>query len=581
MSDGTGFAASHGEPKPAPADHSKAATFTVRHIAEQPSPRDGGPMIALIGELEGLFEVADAAPNLEPSQPEIAPHEIELMLLADLDPTAYDHQRKAAAKARGVRLATLDELVEAQRTIPSPAPSGPHVPPAPTTVVSLADSTGQITEDSVALAFTRKHHDELRFDHHAGAWYRWTGAAWLKEVTKLAFSWARHTARKLARQTMKKGDIVTAGKAAFAAGVERFAQADRAFAVTSAIWDNDPWLLGTPSGTVDLQTGAMYPARPTDHITKLTSVAPAATADCPQWLAFLNQATDGDQEFVGFLKRWFGYTLTGITREHGLLFMFGSGGNGKGVCLTTVAGVMGDYAVAAPMDTFAATKNEKHPTDMAGLAGARMVMVNEVEEGQGWSEVRLKALTGGDPITARFMRRDFFTFYPAFKLTISGNYKPALKNVDEAVRRRVKMAPFLHKPPVVDKLLAEKLKAEWPGILRWMIEGCLEWQRDGLKEPEAVREATEAYFEAQDTTAKWLAERCKIYPTLEVKPGLLLADCRSWSAANGEEVPTPSQFRSAMERVRGVRYVTIKGIGWIKGIGLNASNQDEGGGGWG
>jgi len=541
-------------------------------------------MIALIGELEGLFEVADAAPNLEPSQPEIAPHEIELMLLADLDPTAYDHQRKAAAKARGVRLATLDDLVEAQRTIPSPAPLAPNPAPPPipvaNLVASLADSTGQITEDSAALAFTRKHRDELRFDHHAGAWYRWTGSAWAKESTKLAYSWARHTARKLARQTMKKQDIAKAGTAAFSAGVERFAQSDRAFAVTSAIWDNDPWLLGTPGGTVDLRTGAMYPARPADHITKLTSVTPAATANCPKWLAFLDQATDGDQEFVGFLKRWFGYCLSGITREHALLFVFGDGGNGKGVAMVAVAGVMGDYAVAAPMDTFAATKNEKHPTDMAMLAGARMVMVNEVEEGQGWAEARLKALTGGDPITARFMRRDFFTYFPAFKLTISGNHKPGLKNVDEAVRRRVKLAPFLHKPPVVDNLLTEKLKAEWPDILRWMIEGCLEWQRDGLGEPEAVREATEAYFEAQDTTAKWLAERCKIYPTLEVRPGVLMADYRYWAASNGEEVPTTQQFRGAIERVRGVRYVTVRGLVWVKGIGLNPPPDDQGRAGW-
>ena len=452
--------------------------------------------------------------------------------------------------------------------------------PISATAGDMADDAGFVTEDSVALAFTRAHRDDLRFDHHAGAWYRWTGAAWKKEETKLAFSWARHTARRFAKESGNDKAISAAGKAAFASGVERFAQADRAFAVTSEAWDANPWLLGTPGGTVDLKTGKIYPARQADHITKLTAIAPAVTADCPQWLAFMKQATNGDEALVGFLKRWFGYTLTGITREHALLFVFGDGGNGKGVCMTAVAGIMGDYAVNAAMDSFTATKGDKHPTDMAMLAGARMVMTTEVEEGQTWAEARLKSLTGGDPITARFMRRDFFTFTPAFKLTVSGNHKPGLKNVDAAARRRFNLAPFLHRPTTPDKLLPEKLKAEWPGILQWMIEGCLEWQRDGLKQPDVVKLATEEYFEAQDTTGKWLAERCKIHSTLEIKPGLLLADCRQWAAANGEEVPTPSQFRGAMERVRGVRYVTVKGIGWVKGIGLNQPEASEGGGGW-
>ena len=365
---------------------------------------------------------------------------------------------------------------------PDPAPLTSEQTPPATTAADLADKAGLVTEDTVALAFTRAHRDELRFDHHAGAWYRWTGAAWAKEQTKLAFSWARHTARNLAKRG-KDQDIAKAGKAAFAAGVERFAQSDRAFAVTSEIWDADPWLLGTPGGTVDLQSGKVHPARQADHITKQTAVAPAPTADCPQWLAFLDQVTNGDAEFVGFLKRWFGYTLTGITREHALLFMFGDGGNGKSVTLTTLSGAMGAYAVTAAMATFTATRNDKHPTDMAMLAGARMVLVSEVEEGAEWAEARLKALTGGDPVTARFMRRDFFTYFPLFKLTVSGNHKPGLKNVDEAARRRMRLALFQHRPAVVDKLLPEKLKAEWPGILRWMIDGCLEWQRDGLGTP--------------------------------------------------------------------------------------------------
>lgn len=445
----------------------------------------------------------------------------------------------------------------------------------------IAAANVSVTEDSVALAFTGAHGDKLRFDHHAGAWFLWNGSVWKRDETKLAFLWVREIARKLAKEAKDpRVAVPVAGKASFARGVEWFAQLDRTFAVTSERWDADPWLLGTPGGTVDLRTGELHPAKPSDYITKQTAVTPADHAECPLWLAFLDQATRGDEALVGFLQRWFGYTLTGITREHALLFVFGDGGNGKGVCMSTIAGIMGDYAVNAAMDSFTASKGDKHPTDMAMLAGARMVMTTEVDEGQTWAEARLKALTGGDRITARFMRCDFFTFRPAFKLTVSGNHKPALRNVDAAARRRFNVVPFVHRPETPDKLLPEKLRAEWPGILRWMIDGCLEWQRDGLKQPDVVKLATEEYFDAQDIIGKWIAERCILYPTLEMKPGLLLADCRQWAAANGEEVPTASQFRGAMERVRGVRYVTVKGIGSVKGIGLKASPDNWGGGGW-
>jgi putative DNA primase/helicase len=356
--------------------------------------------------------------------------------------------------------------------------------------------------------------------------------------------------------------------------VERFAQADAAFAVTSAAWDRDPWLLGTPGGTVDLRTGALRPAERADHITRRAAVAPAEAADCPAWLAFLDQATGGDQELVGFLRRWFGYCLTGLTREHALLFVYGPGGNGKGVLLNTVSGVMGAYAATAAMDTFTAAQGERHPTDLAMLHGARLVMTTETEEGRAWAEARIKALTGGDPITARFMRRDFFTFQPAFKLTVSGNHKPALKNVDDAARRRFNVVPFLHRPERPDPELADRLRAEWPAILRWMIEGCLEWQRDGLRRPQVVLDATAEYFAQQDYFARWLAECCLLDPALSARPSQLLQSCQQWCHGNGEDPPDSGKFRGMVERTRGLRYATNKGMQWGRGVGLRPAGVE-------
>jgi putative DNA primase/helicase len=407
---------------------------------------------------------------------------------------------------------------------------------------------GPVTEDSVAAAFAREHGATLRFCHHAGKWHRWDGAIWRPEETRLAFDWARTLSRDLAAASEADKVMIAAGKAGFASGVERFAQADRAFALTADAWNRDELLLGTPGGTVDLRTGMLRGAQQGDHISRSTSVTPTDHATCPAWMAFLHQATAGDQALIEFLQRWFGYCLTGVTTEHALLFVYGPGGNGKGVLLVTIAGIVGDYATTAAMDTFTVSKGDKHPTDLAMLHGARLVMTTETEEGRAWAEARIKALTGGDPITARFMRRDFFTYMPAFKLTISGNHKPALRNVDDAARRRFNVVPFLHKPDKPDRELPDRLKAEWPGILRWMIVGCLAWQRDGLQRPQVVLDATAEYFAEQDLLAQWVDECCEQQSEFGDTSANLFGSWRAYAVARGEEPRTSKWFGTMLER---------------------------------
>ncbi|WP_249208706.1 phage/plasmid primase, P4 family [Acetobacter okinawensis] len=276
-----------------------------------------------------------------------------------------------------------------------------------------------------------------------------------------------------------------------------------------------------------------------------------------------------------FLKRWCGYCLTGDTREHALVFGYGPGGNGKSVFLNVLSKIMGDYATVAAMDTFTASHGDRHSTDLAMLRGARLVTASETEEGRAWAESRIKQMTGGDPITARFMRQDNFTFQPQFKLTIVGNHKPVLKNVDEAARRRFNIVPFIHKPNSPDKDLELKLQEEWPGILHWMIQGCLEWQREGMPRPAVVREATAEYFEAQDTFGQWLAERCILDPGLETKPSMLLKDFQEWCRNNGEPESDNKRMRGMLERTNGIRYVKTRGIRAVRGIGLNPSLSEQ------
>jgi putative DNA primase/helicase len=431
-----------------------------------------------------------------------------------------------------------------------------------------------VTEDSVALEFAAKHADELRYDHTLGKWFRWNGAIWQREDTKLAYSYARKLSRELA---IIRDDVklqMSAGRAAFCDGVERLAKSDRAFAVTSDIWDRDLWLLGTPDGTVDLRTGELRPADPHDYITKRTSVGPADTADCPIWLTFLREATRGDQAMIDFLQKWYGYSLTGDTREESLLFCWGPGGNGKGTMMNTIQDIFGDYCTTAAMDTFVLTKGDKHTTDTAYLARARLVITTEVEEGQVWAQKKINQLTGRDLVTCRFLYHDNFSFTPEFKLNISGNNKPRFKSVDDAARRRVNLAPFVNKPERPDLTLKDRLKAERPAILRWMIDGCLAWQQFGLKPPPVVQEATAEYFAAQDYFGQWLEECCIIDPTLNIKPAIALKSFQDWCKLNGEEVTDNRSLRGLIEKDSRFRYVTTRGTPYIRGLGLKPSEDD-------
>ena len=325
-------------------------------------------------------------------------------------------------------------------------------------------------------------------------------------------------------------------------------RADRRIAATVEQWDSDPWLLNTPDGVIDLRTGNARQHRASDYLTKITAVGPHNDG-CKRFLAFLDRIMGGDAELVSYLLRVLGYLLTGDTREQALFFGYGTGANGKGVLLSTVSGILGDYHRSAPIETFTATNGERHPTDLAGLRGARLVTSTETEEGRRWAESRIKQLTGGDTISARFMRQDFFEYRPDFKLFITGNHKPSLRSVDEAIRRRLHLILFAVTipPDQRDGQLTERLKAEWPGILQLLIEGCLEWQRDGLRAPQAVRDATAAYLEAEDALAAWIHDKCTRDPAAWEQSSCLFTSWTAWAEKAGENPGTMRRFAQTIE----------------------------------
>jgi putative DNA primase/helicase len=336
----------------------------------------------------------------------------------------------------------------------------------------------------------------------------WNGSIWKPDETLAVFTNAQSICRETAKRA-KPRVALTLSSARTATAVVTMAKWDQRLAMVPAQFDADPWALVASTQTVDLRTGACRPPRPEDYATKRAASACAApSTPCPLWMAFLQRVTNNDDELISFLQRFLGYCLTGTTDEQVLAFLYGSGANGKTVFTSTVSGILGDYAAAAPMAMLLTAKGERHETEIAKLAGARLVTAHETGGGRRWDEARIKQLTGSDRLTARFMRQDYFDFDPTFKLLVTGNHKPTLRTLDVAVRRRFLLVPFIVQIPPAerDPQLVDKLKAEWPEILRWMVDGCLEWQRIGLAVPDAVRDASNAYFADQDTLGQWIEE---------------------------------------------------------------------------
>jgi putative DNA primase/helicase len=399
------------------------------------------------------------------------------------------------------------------------------------------------SEDALALLFANKYADTLRYVAAWGQWFIFDGIKWDVDEKLKMFSLSRLICREAGNSVNKPNQAKAIASAKTIIAILTIARTDRRIAASVDQWDNDLWLLNTPGGVVDLRTGKLREHRPTDYMTKVTAVTPDINCPIPLWTKFLNTTTANETDLQAYIYRIFGYSLTGLTIEQCLFFLYGVGDNGKGVLMNTAASIFCDYHAAASEETFTVSTNERHPTELAALRGARLVSVAETEQGKRLSEKRIKQLTGGDLITARFMRQDFFEFMPQFTLVMSGNHKPVLTSVNQAIRRRVNMLLFgnIISPAEKDIHLTQKLKAEWPGILAMMIEGCLDWQRNGLKPPKIVTDATEDYLATEDKHGRWLEDRCDLDPNASPDdPKVwtsaihLFESYQHWTEASGE-----------------------------------------------
>jgi putative DNA primase/helicase len=417
----------------------------------------------------------------------------------------------------------------------------------------VADTAPADSEEAIALAFATRHADALRYVSKWSKWFIWDGTCWREDTKRKVYTLSRKLCRETARSSNNKPHVQkTIASAKTRAAVVTLAGEDSRLAAAIDQWDTDPWLLNTPGGVVDLHTGKMRPHRADDYMTMITVVAPGG--DCPRWKKFMNQITGGDGELQRYLQRISGYALTGDTREQQLFFYYGTGNNGKSVWVLVVSYIMNDYHASTSIETFTASKYERHPTELAKLRGKRLVTASETEEGRRWAEARIKELTGGEKIDARFMRQDFFSFYPQFKLLFGGNHMPTLRVVNKAITRRFNRIPFNVTIPddQVNINLAAELKEEASGILAWMIEGCLEWQRIGLCPPKVVTDATDSYLESQDVLGEWLEECLERDSYGFVSSRDLFNSWRPWADEREEYVGSETKFVGRLED-RGLR----------------------------
>ena len=339
--------------------------------------------------------------------------------------------------------------------------------------------------------------------------------------------------------------------------------------VTTSELDQDPMLLTCLNGTLDLITGTLRPHDPADRITRIVSVEYDHTAECPLFEAFLNRIFGRNQNMTNYIQRFFGYCLTGRTDEQTMCFFYGTGANGKTTLLKLFLLLMADFAASAQADLLMLRNDNGASNDLARLRGTRLVAVNEVNEGAKLDEAKLKTLTGGDTVTARFLFQEYFEYVPQFKLVLIGNHKPTIKGRDFGIWRRIHLIPFAVTipPEERDPMLLEKLKGEVPGILAWAVRGCIEWQQGGLKAPEEVLAAVKEYRDSEDHFGSWLNDCCCRGENLWAKADDLL---ESFKRVTGMTHITSNKLTKMLKEEGFKNERKYAGQCWI-GIGLKTS----------
>lgn len=388
--------------------------------------------------------------------------------------------------------------------------------------------------------FYNIHGSDLHWCDPLGGWLIWDGARWLRDDILKIESLAEQVIRHMHDQANSQNDkklkafaIRREGDSQFRSMISRLRSLE-GIPLRSSDFDHDLHLLNLSNKTGDLKTVTVRAHDRADMITRMASVTYNPDAKCPRWERFISEIFQGDEDLIRYVQRAIGYSMTGYVEEHCMFVLYGTGRNGKSTLLKHVSAILGDYAATASAGLLVEKREEGIPNDVARLRGVRMVIVQESKRSNSFDEARVKALTGGDRITARFLNKEFFEFDPTFKIFLATNHKPDVAGTDVGIWRRIKPIPFnkVFTDEDADKDLDNKLRGEYEGILNWMLEGCREWQKRGLGENESVRLATEAYQEETDVMGLFMEECCDVGPGLAISSKELREALNQWTKSS-------------------------------------------------
>lgn len=443
-----------------------------------------------------------------------------------------------------------------------------------------------LTDFGNAERFARMFKDKLKYCHQFGTWLIWNGVRHKIDEQGQVMDFAQKAIRSIHEDLneivdpdRRKKVFNHAEKSESLPRLKAMLElAQHMLAVHVNDLDTDKWILNVKNGVVDLKTGKLLAHNQSRLITKLAPVIYDETAECPRFIQFMNDVFDNDKDIIDFMQRLLGYCLTGDTSEQMMSFAYGAmGSNGKSTLMELFMNMIGDYGETTGSDTFTLKRNEGIPNDIARLRGARFVKISELKENTKLNEALIKQITGQDKLTARFLRQEFFTFMPAFKLMILTNHKPKLTGDDPALWRRITLIPFLQRftGDRKDKELPDKLSKEWSGILNWCVKGCLEWQKNGLCPPDKVQNATKEFQNESDVITNWMEDCCLVKPHLQTKSGNLFASFEKWCEENGERVYiSRNKFSQKLVEKGFQTHKGTNGARFIKGLGLLDLQRD-------
>jgi putative DNA primase/helicase len=351
--------------------------------------------------------------------------------------------------------------------------------------------------------------------------------------------------------------------------------------VKSAAWEEMLWIhpeafdcekmiFNCMNGSIDLTSGRLLEHERKNLITKLSPIEYDPYAECPVWNEFLKAIFKKDKDLILYIQKVVGMCLTGDISIQAMFILYGTGANGKSTFIDTIMNIMGDYGATTPTDTLMQKKGDSASNDIARLQGARFVSAMEADIGGKLAEAIVKRLTGNDRISARFLYGEFFEFKPTFKIFMATNHKPNVTGMDEAIWRRLKLIPFevTFKASEQDTKLPEKLEKEYKGILAWMVEGCILWQKEGPGNPPAILEATNQYRYEMSAVETFLQDYCRRGVYESIQSSHIYNAYKEWAVTNNECIMSNRAFGKRLAETGFDKVRRSEGNFWI-GITLN------------